>query len=145
MVLWLWIDDVWTPILFFTKATIFGYQPYNHVSSVFTHTFPVTQTSLGVCRLRHNCVFVDRISGERIAIGRVRPYVFALPFVTTDLWGFDLTFFACKWLVSMARRGLKVKVIGEGQKSMKTCVLTSTYCGGVLWVLIDSCSSRFAS
>ena len=56
---------------------------------------------------------------------------------------FDLDIFACVWAMTIARRGLRVKVIGQSQRSMHKCVCyTSIYCG-ILRVLIDGRSSRF--
>jgi len=56
-----------------------------------------------------------------IALGRkvmksvvsVCPFVFILPFELVDFWRW---FFACVWVITITRRGLKIKIIGQGQR-----------------------------
>jgi len=43
----------------------------------------------------------------------VCPFVFILPFEPVDFWRW---FFACVWVITITRRGLKIKIIGQGQR-----------------------------
>jgi len=52
----------------------------------------------------------------------VCPSVRFFPLYLINQMTADLDFFACAWVVTTARRGLKVRVIGQGRTPMQKCV-----------------------
>ena len=71
------------------------------------------------CQIYANCLrllqklnlITDRVCTESNAIASVCPSVSTLSFKPTDLWPCS---FACVWVTTLARRGLKLKVTGQG-------------------------------
>jgi len=80
---------------------------------------------------------------EDNAIGCVCPSV-CFHFILRNNWSYVWLWFCCMCMgQDNSSWGLKVKVIGQGQKPIQKCAChTSIYCG-VLWVLIDCRSRRF--
>jgi len=78
----------------------------------------------------------DRISGERNAIGRVR---LSVSFNSISWINCPSTLsFAYVLIMTIARRGFKVKVTGQGERSLNKCM-----CCGFPWVMTDNRCSKF--
>jgi len=60
----------------------------------------------------------------------VCPFVFILPFELVDFWRW---FFACVWVITITRRGLKIKIIHVGQGQRLGCIYYIRLARTVTW------------